>query len=195
VKRSAECVFLPTRKDRSLTALQTNAACSPASTVLAAHSDVATPSDSINSAPASIRNQELSTRQNGGLRNLKQLCEADILYRAVELFFHHFYNDILFSLHEPSIRSVLRAGTLDPVLACAILALTARFIPELVEKHGSCIKACDYYADCIRSELLLEAHKPSLEKIHSLLFLSVHEWGCGRGGKAVSAFYTRSHLM
>ena len=106
--------------------------------------------------------------------------------KGVDVFFQHFYPDIFFSLHEPSVRSSAQSGTLKPLLATTILALTARFIPELVQRHGSGTAAGDYFADPIRPILLMGADKPSLEKIHGFLFLSLHEWGSGRGATAVS---------
>jgi hypothetical protein len=112
----------------------------------------------------------------------------------VGIFFTHFYADIFFSLHEPSLRSAAKDGTVKPILAIAILTLTARFIPQLVKKHGSAVAACDYYANSIRSDLLLNADKPSLEIIHALLFLSMHDWGSGRGARAVSSS-VRFHMV
>jgi hypothetical protein len=117
---------------------------------------------------------------------LGALYTPELLSQAVGIFFTHFYADIFFSLHEPSLRSAAQDGTVKPILAIAILALTARFIPQLVKEHGSPVAACDYYANSIRSDLLLQADKPSLEIIHALLFLSMHDWGSGRGARAVS---------
>jgi hypothetical protein len=116
---------------------------------------------------------------------LEFLYNPLLLSKAIDLFFQHFYADVLFSLHEPSVRSAAKTGELKPTLAVAILALTGRFMPELAEIYGSSQEACDYFANAIRAELLLEADKPSLEKIHALLFLSLHEWGSGRGARAV----------
>jgi hypothetical protein len=93
------------------------------------------------------------------------------------------------------VRSSAKSGTLKPILAVAIIALTARFIPELVEQHGSGTDAGDYYAESIRATLLLGADKPSLEKIHALLFLSYHEWGSGRGATAVRIALIISSLL
>ena len=87
-----------------------------------------------------------------------------------------------------------QSGKLKPILAVAILALTARFMPDLVESHGSVQDACDYFGNAIRAELLLEADKPSLDKIHALLFLSLHEWGSGRGARAVSGSSTTLNM-
>lgn len=128
---------------------------------------------------------------SGGSRELasglESLYDSRLLLKAIDLFFQHFYADVLFSLHEPSVRSTAKSGEMKPILAIAMLTLTARFIPELAELYGSDQEACDHFANAIRVELLLEADKPSLEKIHALLFLSLHEWGSGRGARAVSA--------
>jgi hypothetical protein len=136
--------------------------------------------------PADSGPCDLSTgsRDRGG--DLEFLYNPQLLSKAIDLFFQHFYADVLFSLHEPSVRLAAKSGELKPILAVAILALTARFMPELAEIYGSGQETCDHFANAIRAELLLEADKPSLEKIHALLFLSLHEWGSGRGARAVS---------
>ncbi|OCL14773.1 hypothetical protein AOQ84DRAFT_330475 [Glonium stellatum] len=73
---------------------------------------------------------------------------------------------------------------MDPVLCNAILTLTARFIPQLIEYHRGAQEASEYYANLIRSTLLLEADNPTLERVQALLMLSLHEWGSLRGGRA-----------
>jgi hypothetical protein len=153
-----------------------------------AQTQVAKPSISLPEPQSGIKLSPSATTYSSNINEtlkLESLYDSELLLKAIDLYFLNFYPDIFFSLHEPSVRSAAKSGTIKPILAVAILALTARFIPELVENHGSPVAACDFFANTIESDLLLQAHKPSLEKIHGLLLLSLHEWGSGRGAKAV----------
>jgi hypothetical protein len=140
------------------------------------------------------RRRNLSSESAHPVGHLESLYNPQLLLEAIDLFFQHFYPDLLFSLHEPSVRLAAQSRKLNPILAVAILALTVRFMPDLVERHGSVQEACDYFGNAIRAELLLEADKPSLDKIHALLFLSLHEWGSGRGARAVSSSSTALNM-
>ncbi|RFU35518.1 hypothetical protein B7463_g822, partial [Scytalidium lignicola] len=192
----AHCKFLPTRKERALAQRQrSNLVLNPPLTRESNRNNVAgqtsnstrnTTSRSFEVTPENILrgHRTFAWEPEDPTNHLESLYSAQLLSKAVDLFFHHFYTDLLFSLHEPSIRSNAKTGELKPILAVAILALTARFMPDLVEYHGSVQNACDYFANAIRAELILEADKPSLDKIHSLLLLTLHEWGSGRGARA-----------
>lgn len=190
---------MPTRKERALARRQRSHFVVDPS--LTRESTANGPREQISESIANFNDTSLAVSPdallNGGHHTVAEDCEdstshlkslytPQLLLKAIDLFFHHFYTELLFSLHEPSIRSNAKCGELNPILAVAILALTARFMPDLVEYHGSAQIACDHFANAIRAELLLEADRPSLDKIHSLLFLSLHEWGSGRGARAVS---------
>lgn len=177
-----KCAFLPTRKERSIAKKQELASGNDAQN---AHA-ITGGRRSTNSTSPWMSRRSLSFSKTSEQEDLRRLYSPDLLMKGVDVFFQHFYPDIFFSLHEPSVRSSAQSGTLKPLLATTILALTARFIPELVELHGSGTAAGDYFADPIRPILLMGADKPSLEKIHGFLFLSLHEWGSGRGATAVS---------
>lgn len=198
IRNEIECVFLPTRKERSIAKRQ--ARTRPGATQATVSDDTLTLEQNVTTplvaqtAPGPIASNRASSFSHASPTspavsgNLERLYSKDLLLQAVDLFFLHFYPDIFFSLHEPSVRTAAASGTIKPVLAVAIIALTARFIPELATKHGSYMEACDFFAEAIRAELLLAADKPSLERIHATLLLGMHEWGSGRGARAVSIF-------
>lgn len=196
MRNEIQCVFLPTRKERSIAKRQ--ASTRPGAAQESVTDDILTLEQNL-STPLVVETAPNPTAGNGSSSfhhasptspamsgNLQGLYSKDLLLQAVDLFFVHFYPDIFFSLHEPSVRTAAASGTIKPVLAVAIIALTARFIPELATQHGCYMEACDYFAEAIRAELLLAADKPSLERIHALLLLGMHEWGSGRGARAVS---------
>lgn len=69
----------------------------------------------------------------------------------------------------------------------AFLALTSRFHPYLVERHGNnAIQAAEYYAEAAR--LQLDGYglpsEVNINTIQALLMLGLHEWGMARGAKA-----------
>jgi hypothetical protein len=201
----AQCQFLPSRKERALARRQkSQLALEPLVEGRSVGSDASEQSPTSNRTGQPFK-AAIESIFEGGRRNvssesadpvghLESLYNPQLLSQAIDLFFQHFYPDLLFSLHEPTVRMAAQSGKLKPILAVAILALTVRFMPDLVECHGSVQEACDYFGNAIRAELLLETDKPSLDKIHALLFLSLHEWGSGRGARAVSGSSTALNM-
>lgn len=135
-----------------------------------------------------------------------------------ERFQHHFGTDLPF-FHTPSFLPRLRSATASltesaatsapnrmareampgwEMLLLGLLALTARFHPDLVHHHCSGtaeggknrneIYASEYYAIALRSLLVgdrgVYIGQPNLSKIQALLMLGLHEWGLCKGIKA-----------
>ena len=85
--------------------------------------------------------------------------------------------------------------TPSPLIPLGVLALTARFHPQLVAYHSPSspghppnpLAASEYYATALRSRLTgIDAsfEVPDLARIQALLMLSLHEWGMCRGKSA-----------
>ena len=63
-----------------------------------------------------------------------------------------------------------------------MLAVCARFMPDLITQHGSAAQAGKFYADFIRRELNAKISQgPHVETIQCLLLIGMYEWGecCG----------------
>lgn len=84
----------------------------------------------------------------------------------------------------------------DPLIPLGVLALTARFHPQLAayhspSSHGSLsnpLVASEFYATALRSRLAgvdgASLAVPELTRIQALLMLALHEWGLCRGKSA-----------
>ena len=87
--------------------------------------------------------------------------------------------------HPPTFLQQLRDGDYDQLKVCAMLAVCARFVPELVKRHGSTEEAGEIYAGFVRREINAKIGQgPRLETIHCLLLIAMHEWGQGYGFSA-----------
>lgn len=84
----------------------------------------------------------------------------------------------------------------NPLLPLGVLALTARFHPQLVAYHSPAapgnpsnpLVASEYYATALRSRLAgadgASLAVPDLTRVQALLMLALHEWGMCRGKSA-----------
>ncbi|PYH76208.1 hypothetical protein BO82DRAFT_214394 [Aspergillus uvarum CBS 121591] len=85
---------------------------------------------------------------------------------------------------------------LNPLIPLGVLALTARFHPQLVAYHSPSspgnpsnpLVASEYYATALRSRLAgvdgASLAVPDLTRVQALLMLALHEWGMCRGRSA-----------
>ena len=74
------------------------------------------------------------------------------------------------------------------IFLLAMLALTARFIPELASSYSTTdpLVASEYYADAATSRLDAAAlsREPTLERVQALTMISLYHWGMCRGQSA-----------
>lgn len=81
-------------------------------------------------------------------------------------------------VHGPTFFQSLREGRGDQLKFCALLAVFANSIPELVALHGSKTRAGQLYADFTRGQLLVKIGQgPNIETVHCLLLMGMYEWG------------------
>lgn len=85
---------------------------------------------------------------------------------------------------------------LNPLIPLGVLALTARFHPQLVAHHSppspgnpsNPLVASEFYATALRSRLAgadgAGFAVPDLTRVQALLMLALHEWGMSRGKSA-----------
>lgn len=69
--------------------------------------------------------------------------------------------------------------SVNPFLLLGLLAISARFVPKLVQRYGGSLQATQIMIDRARKLVLQEMYQPSLERIQGFFLLSVAEWGNG----------------
>jgi hypothetical protein len=113
----------------------------------------------------------------------KDVYNAFMLHCSAELPFLH--EEVFHS------RATLPAAERSPdiqIFLLGMLALTARFIPELIAHHNAAdpLVASEFYAEAFASRLDAPAltGPPSLERLQGLLMISLYHWGMCRGQRA-----------
>ncbi|OGM47194.1 hypothetical protein ABOM_003899 [Aspergillus bombycis] len=109
--------------------------------------------------------------------------DGKLLKDAFYVFLRHFPEFGFF--HQPTFCILLDKGAIPTLLLCSILALSARFMPELANLHGSPEKASEYFANYTRQNIM--SHAMTAMDIHTgqtLLMLSLYDWGNGDGSRA-----------
>ncbi|PGH05566.1 hypothetical protein GX51_02905 [Blastomyces parvus] len=88
------------------------------------------------------------------------------------------------------------ASEASPLILLGVLALTARFHPQLTHYHSppspvapcNPLVASDFYANALRSRLAgtdgVDLTSTDISRVQALLMLSLHEWGMCRGKNA-----------
>lgn len=98
--------------------------------------------------------------------------------------FVHKFPEFAF-IHTPTFFQTVRDEVFDQLKVCAMLALCAKFIPELITRHGSAAQAGKFYADFVRLELNAKISRGAdVETIQCLLLIGMYEWGEGAGFNA-----------
>jgi hypothetical protein len=88
-------------------------------------------------------------------------------------------------LHGPTLLKHIYGNNPLDLRFCGIMALCARFIPELIHKHGGPLAASEHFAAYLRHRIT--AHtivSLDLKIAQTLLLLSFHDWGSGKGGQS-----------
>ncbi|GAA5823442.1 hypothetical protein JCM3770_006038 [Rhodotorula araucariae] len=98
-----------------------------------------------------------------------------LITAACETFFEGCFQ--LSFLHRPSFLHQLQTKptSMSPFLLLAMLAVSARFVPALVAKHGSPVRASDVYAARAHDLVLTEVVEPSVERVQALHLLALHD--------------------
>lgn len=116
----------------------------------------------------------------------KEVYTAFMLHCSAELSF----------LHEDVFRTRVRQPAAErsadtQIFLLGMLALTARFIPELVAYHSpsdlsDALAASEFYAEAFAACLDAPALtvQPTLERVQGLLMINLYHWGMCRGQRA-----------
>lgn len=116
----------------------------------------------------------------------KDVYNAFMLHCSTELPFLH--EEVFHTrVHQPAAER--SADT--QIFLLGMLALTARFIPDLVAFHSTSdpsdpLAASEFYAEAFAARLDAPAltGQPSLERVQGLLMISLYHWGMCRGQRA-----------
>lgn len=119
------------------------------------------------------------TQDQDPLTNLNQ----KVLQRAFHIYVRQFPEFGFF--HQPTFLKLLDNKAIPKSLLCGILALTARFIPELVQLYGTPWRASETFANHIRQTIMSQvATTMDINMGQTLLMLSLYDWGNGDGSRA-----------
>ena len=113
----------------------------------------------------------------------KEVYNAFMLHCSAELPFIH---EEVFHLRVQQSASERSPDT--QIFLLAMLALTARFIPDLALAYNAAdpLVASEYYADAVSARLDAPAlsREPTLERVQALVMISLYHWGMCRGQSA-----------
>lgn len=148
--------------------------------VIAEQSVSAASSNALAQTPNNINNAvERSSRDVGqppAYEATARLPELLVLVDACDLFVKLFPE--LGFFHRPSFNDQLRAGVIDEMTLCAILAVTSRYIPSLTAQYGGSHATSEYFARRARDEVMKRVlEKPNPEVVQSLILLGLQDWG------------------
>ena len=129
---------------------------------------------------SSNRDQDSTrTDDHDPLTNLNQ----KILEKAFHIYVRQFPEFGFF--HQPTFLKLLDNNAIPKLLLCGVLALSARFIPELVQIYGTPWKASENFANHVRQTIMSHvAMAMDINTGQTLLMLSLYDWGNGDGSRA-----------
>ncbi|KAE8378491.1 hypothetical protein BDV26DRAFT_281022 [Aspergillus bertholletiae] len=88
-------------------------------------------------------------------------------------------------IHKPTFFEYGLQHGIPGIKLCAIMALCARHIPELVDRYESPYKASEYFANVVRENIMsYVAQHPGTDAVHAMILLSLYDWGEGNGFQA-----------
>jgi hypothetical protein len=107
-----------------------------------------------------------------------------LVERAFNAFVRHFPEFNIF--HQPTFLKLLDEDRVPSLLLCAILALTARFVPEIAGRDdGSIAKASRFFGNHVRQHIMSQT--PVAMDVYlcqTLVMLCLYDWGEGGGSRA-----------
>jgi hypothetical protein len=109
--------------------------------------------------------------------------DRKVVLNATEIFQQRF---TMFSfLHGPTLLKLIYGENPLDLRFCGIMALCARFIPELIHEHGGPLAASEHFAAYLRHKITAQiVISLDITIAQTLLLLSFHDWGSGKGGQS-----------
>jgi hypothetical protein len=103
--------------------------------------------------------------------------------KATEIFQQRF---AMFSfLHGPTLIKLIHGDSPLDLRFCGIMALCARYIPELIQEHGGPLAASEHFAAYLRHKITAQTLIGlEIATVQTLLLLSFHDWGSSKGGQS-----------
>lgn len=115
--------------------------------------------------------------------NVLQSVNRELVIRASRIFVQQFPE--LGFVHKPTFFEYGLQDGIPAIKLCAIMALCARYITELVDQYGSPYLASGYFANVVRENIMsYMAQHPGIDAVHAMILLSLYDWGEGSGFQA-----------
>ncbi|GMG06443.1 unnamed protein product [Aspergillus oryzae] len=146
------------------------------------------------STPSAISEAErIDERQSNALpqqlkiiflpENALENVERKLVIRASRVFVQQFPE--FGFVHKPTFFEYGLQDGVPAIKFCAIMALCARYIPELVDQYSSLYLASEHFADVVRENIMsYMAQHSGIDAVHALILLSLYDWGEGNGFQA-----------
>ncbi|KAJ6020754.1 hypothetical protein N7540_006258 [Penicillium herquei] len=109
--------------------------------------------------------------------------DRSVIMKATEIFQQRF---AMFSfLHGPTLIKIIHGDAPLDLRFSGIMALCARFIPELIHEYGNPLAASENFAAYLRHKITAQTViGDDISMAQTLLLLSFHDWGSGKGGQS-----------
>ncbi|KAE8420750.1 hypothetical protein BDV36DRAFT_306237 [Aspergillus pseudocaelatus] len=133
-----------------------------------------------------------SERQSNAPQQLKSIIlpenalenvDQELVIRASRIFAQQFPE--FGFVHKPTFFEYSLQDGIPAIKLCAIMALCARYIPEMVDQYGSPHRASEYFANVVRENIMsYMAQHPGIDAVHAMILLSLYDWAEGNGFQA-----------
>ncbi|KAK4868073.1 hypothetical protein LT330_007271 [Penicillium expansum] len=109
--------------------------------------------------------------------------DREIVRRACQIFTQQFPE--FGFLHKPTVLDHIQTNTISSLKLCAVVALCARYLPEVTSRYGSALAASEHFAEYVRKNIMerVTSHA-DIDVIQTLVLLGLHDWGCCNGFRA-----------
>ncbi|KAB8225054.1 hypothetical protein BDV33DRAFT_187681 [Aspergillus novoparasiticus] len=115
--------------------------------------------------------------------NALENLDRELVIRASRRFVQQFPE--FGFIHKPTFFEYGLQDGIPAIKLCAIMALCARYIPELVDQYGSPYLASEHFATVVRENIMsYMVQYPVIDVVHALILLTLYDWGEGNGFQA-----------
>ncbi|SMR42395.1 unnamed protein product [Zymoseptoria tritici ST99CH_1E4] len=118
------------------------------------------------------------------LEGADKLPSKEIQEHLAEVFFDYVYGQSYHLLHKPSFMRKLAQGSVPPVLALAVCAISARFSNHPAVRTEPAFLRGESWASAARDIALRRYDTPNITILIVYLILGLHEFGTCQGGRS-----------
>jgi hypothetical protein len=136
-------------------------------------------------APAAdSTSKPLDSEENLLLEGADKLPSKELQEHLAEVFFDYVYGQSYHLLHKPSFMRKLAQGSVPPVLALAVCAISARFSNHPSVRTEPAFLRGETWASAARDIALRRYDTPNITILIVYLILGLHEFGTCQGGRS-----------